>query len=378
MPGATDKAIAGRSLKRWTGRILLLTASLLVSLMLMEGIARVFHQRTFDPHWTYKGRKHELDDRLIYRHVPNAEGVQDCSPATKRPNRMCRETLAAGQTYREEYVFDADGIRSNENELPPPSGDHLVIVATGDSYTYGAMLKGSETWAARLEVALADAGHPARVLNAGVNGYGMDQKYRYVLERAGQHSPDLALIGLHANDVSNDISTPLYGLEGDQLIELDARLSWRHVQGRLYLSAPDWLRQSHSYDLLLSSLTDRDFHGVRPDNEDEQVAFANRKALLEIVDLDRSASQLGFRTLTIRVPAPYGESRYPDLGERLRDHGALYLDLDRSFREELEEAEYQALFFAEGHPNQRGHEAIAQAILRYLLDRPQLLQSRLE
>jgi len=61
-----------------------------------------------------------------------------------------------------------DGIRSNGGEVGDGSDD--PILAVGDSYTFGDQAADSETWPAQL-----DQLSGKRVVNGGVDGYGVDQ-----------------------------------------------------------------------------------------------------------------------------------------------------------------------------------------------------------
>lgn len=77
--------------------------------------------------------------------------------------------------------------------------DRPVILALGDSLTAGYGLPKQESFPAVLEDALAEAGTPARVINAGVSG----DTSKGGLSRVGwllSEAPDLVLLELGSND----------------------------------------------------------------------------------------------------------------------------------------------------------------------------------
>lgn len=78
-------------------------------------------------------------------------------------------------------------------------GDRPTILALGDSLTAGYGLAKSESFPAVLEEALADAGRPAEVINAGVSGdtsKGGLSRVDWLLT----DKPDLVLLELGSND----------------------------------------------------------------------------------------------------------------------------------------------------------------------------------
>lgn len=70
------------------------------------------------------------------------------------------------------------------------------ILAVGDSFTYGLGVAANETFVARLGVA-----HDAETINAGVNGYGVDQSLLMWESEGRPLQPDIVLLGLFVGDV---------------------------------------------------------------------------------------------------------------------------------------------------------------------------------
>jgi acyl-CoA thioesterase-1 len=79
------------------------------------------------------------------------------------------------------------------------AADKPVILALGDSLTAGYGLSKADSFPSVLEAALDDAGHPARVINAGVSGdtsKGGLSRVDWLLSE----NPDLVLLELGSND----------------------------------------------------------------------------------------------------------------------------------------------------------------------------------
>ena len=103
--------------------------------------------------------------------------------STIRRWATCHGPTTAGRGFS----FDAEGFR--RSAAMPGGGttpDGSVILAVGDSFTFGDEVKDDETWPAHLQQLLG-----RRVLNAGVSGYGFDQiVLRAEKDRAGPASVD--------------------------------------------------------------------------------------------------------------------------------------------------------------------------------------------
>ena len=98
---------------------------------------------------------------------------------------------------------NSDGLR-NADEF---DNEHdFVILAVGDSFTFGPYVPNEDTWPAQLERLLdIDLGtrSTAQVLNAGVSGYTIVDEYHYLYERGVKLEPDLVIIAFFPNDISD-------------------------------------------------------------------------------------------------------------------------------------------------------------------------------
>jgi lysophospholipase L1-like esterase len=88
----------------------------------------------------------------------------------------------------------------------PPTTTAPVIVALGDSSTFGFRVNDNETYSAQLQTNLRTHGLAgATVVNYGIPGYTSFQGRRFLTEILTQHDPDFVLLSFGANDQKTDI-----------------------------------------------------------------------------------------------------------------------------------------------------------------------------
>jgi len=95
--------------------------------------------------------------------------------------------------------IDCRGFRTNGHD--ENNGGSPVILALGDSFTFGFGVGNRETWPARLEATLRKGGCPtARVINAGTISYGVFQELDLLMEHLSGLKPHVVIHGLYWND----------------------------------------------------------------------------------------------------------------------------------------------------------------------------------
>ena len=103
--------------------------------------------------------------RLIVPRLLKGKSVRVSRAA---PRREPNSTMPAFRWGANKTISaDANGFRTVRSR-PPPSQDNKVILAYGDSNTFGWGLDDHETWPARLDRLLAPSGY--RVINGGLPG----------------------------------------------------------------------------------------------------------------------------------------------------------------------------------------------------------------
>jgi hypothetical protein len=118
-----------------------------------------------------------------------------------------------------------DGVRSNGNNKQIESGE--IILAVGDSFTFGDQVSDDETWPARLEK-LSNT----RVINGGVFGYGVDQSYLRMQALAAKYKPNIIIFSLIPDDIyrcslsgRTSVPKPYFELsENDDLLLMNGHL----------------------------------------------------------------------------------------------------------------------------------------------------------
>jgi lysophospholipase L1-like esterase len=101
--------------------------------------------------------------------------------------------------------FDAEGFRI-AGDGPAPGGP--PILAVGDSYTFGEEVNNGETWPALLQARTG-----ARVLNAGVAGYGFDQIVLRAERLAPQVRPAAIVVSFIADDLRRTEKSRLWSAD---------------------------------------------------------------------------------------------------------------------------------------------------------------------
>ena len=207
--------------------------------------------------------------------------------------------------------IDCQGFRANgpgENR-----GGSPVILALGDSFTFGLGVENHETWPARLETRLREGGCPAaRVFNAGTISYGVFQEYDLLLDHVARTKPTVVIHGLYWNDYQ---SAHLPRPGRPPILTPDGFFVWDN------LAADSWFQRASKWVLGHSSLATLAHHtgrrlGGRPPAAGDEYAAAYEKfvrgqldptSLAPIVDFYRRFQALGrehsFLPYVVVVPA---------------------------------------------------------------------------
>jgi hypothetical protein len=90
-------------------------------------------------------------------------------------------------------TVDGGNLRSNGN--PNPAADPPIL-AVGDSFTWGGEVDDHESWPAHLERLLG-----RRVLNGGVNGYGLDQMVLRAERLVPRYRPAVLIVSIIGGDI---------------------------------------------------------------------------------------------------------------------------------------------------------------------------------
>lgn len=165
--------------------------------------------------------------------------------------------VAAGRVYPWETEFESDelGFRLSPNRKTTDAG--RVIVAIGDSFTYGHGVGHADTYPYLLEVVLRESGNGVVVHNAGVPGYGLDQGYLYMQELVSDYRPVLVLWGVNTNDYGDSNAACLYRKVGRGFRRVPAMANTLYMRFGILGEMNDWLRDSSTVGYISAMLPDR-------------------------------------------------------------------------------------------------------------------------
>lgn len=278
-------------MREWSIRIGLMVGAIVLTLVALEVGVRLARNAwvTSLPNFVLESRKVQTarnesryvdDPTLGYVPRPNSSGAR--------------------------FSIDAEGFRRSP---APPAKDATaeggIILAVGDSFTFGEEVKDDETWPAYLQALLG-----RRVVNAGVSGYGLDQ----IVLRAERIVPGLhpsrIVVGFIADDVLRtemrrrwSAEKPYFDIQDGALVLHDVAVSQPDPNTSLGFFERT-LGYSYLLDLVLSrlDLTDNwhsDHIRVHPSGTGEKISCLLMRRL---ADLQR---QSGARVLVVAQYDPY-------------------------------------------------------------------------
>ncbi len=117
------------------------------------------------------------------------------------------------------------GYRGAEVESARAPGTYRIL-CVGGSNVYGAAVNDDQTWPARLEHRLVEAGVPAEVWNLGVSGYTGTQMAALAREAIEAHDPDLVIVA-----PSNMGPRPLLAWVSPRPLFRDHPICWKYLFG---------------------------------------------------------------------------------------------------------------------------------------------------
>jgi len=136
-------------------------------------------------------------DRVLGRVVHPAT-----APIANSPNFHGRRT-----SLEFDIPFDTNsqGLRYAEIPLRKPDGEFRALML-GDSMTEGWGVESNQTFSALLESQFSTKAHARRFINAGLAGRGPLEYGRLLASVGLQYQPDLVVIDLHPNDLTDTVS----------------------------------------------------------------------------------------------------------------------------------------------------------------------------
>jgi hypothetical protein len=169
------------NLKNIVIKILLVTISLIVALIIAEFTVRIF-----------------LSDKIIKKtqFIPSEykELVYEYAPAKEFFSPVHKTTIS----------INTSGYRDKEFSIDKPA-DTTRIICLGDSATFGSKIKDlSQTYPKQLETLLNINGKQYEVFNMGVEGYNTHHEVAALQYKGLQYNPDIAILTLNFGDDGHD------------------------------------------------------------------------------------------------------------------------------------------------------------------------------
>jgi hypothetical protein len=203
------------------GRIALLIGAVLFSLVVLELGVRLVR----GPEWLVQWPNLVLAHQAGTATDRNRHSVHDDALGfVPRPGARLRIFSDDSQGVRiVNASHDEQGMRvASSAEMPILTGP--MIVAAGDSFTYGAEVDDADTWPLALQTILGQ-----RVVNAGVNGYGIDQTVLRAEQAWQAMRPPTVVVSVIHDDLRRAEMSRVWGANKPYFDVSDGRLQLRNV-----------------------------------------------------------------------------------------------------------------------------------------------------
>ena len=263
-----------------------------------------------------------------------------------------------------------EGVRSNGRVSPAPSAP--VILAVGDSFTFGSQVADEETWPAALQGLSG-----RRVINGGVFAYGLDQTVLRAEALVEIFAPDLLVVAFIPDDVHRTERSVRTGAAKPYFEIADGGLVLRNVPVPRHepsVGAIGAVRRVFGYSYLVDGVMRRlgldewwylgEWDNVREHDDGEAVA-----ALL----MERLAALGAARGIPVVVLAQYTTELYEERPRQsgvviaaARENGLPVVDLYAATRALAEQDPERFRSLYHGHMTAKGNRFVAEALHRFL------------
>lgn len=260
-------------------------------------------------------------------------------------------------------------------ETAPPGiySQSNIILAVGDSYTFGNYAADDETWPYYLAEMLN-----ARVVNAGVSGYGLDQSVLRLSRVIHKIEPDLVILSLIYDDIPrSELSRRVHSKPYFRLVDGDLRVFNQPVPQPVLVKEGD-----HWYDniLIVRNFKDSLRSNINPHCYDVREHYQGMAvARLLCVMAEELAEQEGASLLVLIQPnreeAREDQKKGTDEFEAIvRSLGIPVLNLYPLLESDFPEVDdrFDLWVYDSGHHSAQGNRWVADKLAAYLADNPEI------
>ena len=192
----------------WVKRFAAVLLSLLIVLLVAEGVVRAIGEEDDDGNFYFRGRAvGVIHPQVNWVRRKNAEYRSSKSTRMIYDPRTGWSPRPDSSSHAGMYRYNSKGIRSAPAEYRRiPEKGILRIALFGDSFTHGDDVPYEETWGHLLEKKLTATGVRAEVINFGVSAYGMDQAFLRWKQIGRKFKPHVVLFGFQAENVGRNVN----------------------------------------------------------------------------------------------------------------------------------------------------------------------------
>ena len=216
----------------------LINAALFVATTILSLLAFEVGLRAYHDEWGYANFRFPQQNKFVGYHIYDAE--LGWVPKPQQAN-----------VWGMPVTILEEGIRSNgRGEVWDGTDD--PILAVGDSYTFGDQVPDSETWPAQLEDLSG-----RRMINGGVDGYGVDQTFLRAQRLLSRHQFSTVIFSFIPDDIRRSQMSVMFATAKPYFDFKDGQLTLENVP----VPPPSFLPQKESA-LLIAAEHSRLVHAV--------------------------------------------------------------------------------------------------------------------
>src|SRR3989344_2278016 len=308
-----------------------------------------------------------------FDHIPNSQGVY------------------SSKEFTVNIKINSQGLRDEEINLLKQEGVTRIAVV-GDSFIEGLQVPLEVTSTKILQRMLIDANEKVQVINFGVSGFGLDQKYLYIKNRVLKYHPDIVVLFLASNDLDdikkNNVVFEEKGQLKFRLLPIDSKLVrlTKGILRNLYLANLFFVAMQNNKVNLPNSQLPIEYYLLRGNIPLEDVNYMNIAKKLILLSEEETVSEHSHIILVIgadrlqvdKAKIRILEEKYlkselnteffnSELVSFASENNIEFLDLLPIFKEESLKG--NTLYFNyDGHWNETGHRVVAQALVIPILE----------